>query len=532
MVSRFLSVALLMATSAIAYAEELARGPYIQNVSTTGATLRWRTDPSSDSRVWLGTRPDDLTIVAHDAARNRDHELRLTGLEPGSRYYYAIGSRDTRLASGADYFFETAPAGAEPTRVWILGDSGTGTSGQREVRDAYYAHPGAAETDLILMLGDNAYERASDSDYQNKLFDVYDSILRHAPIWPTFGNHEGFTASSELQAGPYYDTFSLPREGEAGGIASGTEAYYSFDFGNIHFVCLNSYDVSRAPDGPMLTWLRRDLAANDRDWTIAFFHHPPYSKGSHDSDTNELMSEMRTNALPVLEQYGVDLVLSGHSHAYERSMLVDGHYGKSGSLRPRMILDDGSGRESGAGAYAKPALGPVLHAGAVYAVVGDSGEVKKEGDLDHPVMYTSLRMLGSMVLDIDGNRLEATQLDNTGATIDSFTILKNVDQVSPDAPAVSISTPAEGALFYQSATIRISASASDPDGRVTRVDFYSDGNLLGRDAAEPFEFVWQSATPGSHVLTAVARDDDGASTTSSPRAVRVAIAPIWSGAHP
>jgi hypothetical protein len=136
------------------------------------------------------------------------------------------------------------------------------------------------------------------------------------------------------------------------------------------------------------------------------------------------------------------------------------------------------------------------------------------------------------VLDIDGNRLEATQLDNTGATIDSFTILKNVDQVSPDAPAVSISTPAEGALFYQSATIRISASASDPDGRVTRVDFYSDGNLLGRDAAEPFEFFWQSATPGSHVLTAVARDDDGASTTSSPRAVRVAIAPIWSGAHP
>jgi len=528
MIARFLCVAILLASSAGVYAAELARGPYLQNVSTSVVTLRWRTDVASDSRVWLGTQPHDLSVVATDAGRGRDHEVRIGGLEPGSRYYYAIGSRETQLASGPSYFFETAPVSAEPTRIWVLGDSGTGTSEQREVRDAYYARAGAAETDLILMLGDNAYERGTDSDYQAKLFDVYRDILRHAPLWPTFGNHEGLTASSESQVGPYYDIFMLPREGEAGGVASGTEAYYSFDFGNVHFICLNSYDVSRAPDGPMVTWLQRDLAANDRDWTIAYFHHPPYSKGAHDSDVNPLMSEMRTNVLPVLEQYGVDLVLTGHSHSYERSMLVDGFYGRSGALRPRMILDDGSGREGETGAYTKPALGPVPHAGTVYAVVGVSGEAKA-ADLDHPVMYTSRSILGSMVIDVDGNRLDAAQIDNTGATIDSFTIVKNVEADANGAPTVSIATPADGASFQLPAVIRISASSADQDGRVTRVEFYEDGSLLGTDSTEPFEFVWQSPTPGKHVLTALARDDDGATATSRPRAVTVIGTFSWDG---
>ena len=525
-------VLLLVAAATDAHAEALRRGPFLQNVTTTAATLAWRTDVPSDGQVWLGTRPDSLSLAASDVDLDRNHEFRIAGLEPGSRYYYAIGSSVTRLASGADYYFETAPASAEPTRIWVLGDSGTGTSGQLEVRDAYYAYGGAADTDLILMLGDNAYERGTHSDYKSRLFDVYESILRHTPLWPTFGNHDGITASSTFQAGPYYDIFALPREGEAGGVASGTEAYYSFDFGNIHFVCLNSYDVSRATGGPMLSWLRRDLAANDLDWTIAYFHHPPYSKGSHDSDANERMSEMRTNVLPVLEQYGVDLILAGHSHSYERSMLVDGHYGLSSTLTPGMILDDGSGRESESGAYAKPALGPVPNAGTVYVVVGVSGEIEDGGDLNHPVMYTSRGILGSMVIDIDGNRLDAAQLDNTGATVDSFTILKDVDPVANSAPVASIVMPADGTSFHPPAVIPISVSAADSDGLVARIDFYAGGSLLGTDSTAPFEFVWQFPAPGNHVLTAVAYDDGGATATSPPRTVTVAGVRPWNGPSP
>ncbi len=114
---------------------------------------------------------------------------------------------------------------------------------------------------------------------------------------------------------------------------------------NLHFICLDSHETDRSPDGPMLTWLVDDLMATGADWVIAFWHHPPYTKGSHDSDVEPPLVEMRENVLPILEDFGVDLVLAGHSHSYERSFLLDSHYGSSATLKPAtMILNGGDGR--------------------------------------------------------------------------------------------------------------------------------------------------------------------------------------------
>ena len=208
-----------------------------------------------------------------------------------------------------------------------------------------------------------------------------------------------------------------------GGVPSGTEAYYSFDFGNIHFICLNSYDVDRAPGSTMLTWLEHDLMNTVQDWTVAFWHHPPYSKGSHDSDSEGRMSDMRENALPILEDWGVDLVLSGHSHSYERSYLLDSHYETSNTLTEAMVADSGDGRIDGNGSYNKPTAGPATHEGAVYVVAGSSGKAGP-GPLDHPAMYRSVQVLGSLVLDIEGDRLEAKFIDDQGTLRDYFTIAK------------------------------------------------------------------------------------------------------------
>ncbi len=177
------------------------------------------------------------------------------------------------------------------------------------------------------MLGDNAYSNGTDAEYQSAVFDIYPTLLRKSVVWPTMGNHDGYSSTSSSQSGPYFSIFSLPKNAEAGGVASGTEAYYSFDYGNIHFICLDSEGSSRSSHGAMLEWLRLDLAATTKDWIIAYWHHPPYSKGSHDSDTETNLVDMRQNALPILEAGGVDLVLTGHSHSYERSYLLDGHYG-------------------------------------------------------------------------------------------------------------------------------------------------------------------------------------------------------------
>ena len=177
------------------------------------------------------------------------------------------------------------------------------------------------------MLGDNAYTEGTDAQYQTAVFDTYSDMLRKSVLWPAFGNHDALSASSVTQSGPYYDIFSLPTTGQAGGVASGTEAYFSFDYATIHFVVLNSEDTLSYDPAAMIDWLSRDLAASNQPWTIALWHRPPYSKGSHDSDTEGNMVWMRANIVPMLEEEGVDLVLAGHSHAYERSFLLDGHYG-------------------------------------------------------------------------------------------------------------------------------------------------------------------------------------------------------------
>jgi hypothetical protein len=405
---------------------QVTRGPYLQRATPTSLVVRWRTDVATDSRVRYGDGPADLTFTADDFAATTEHEVELTGLMPETTYFYCVGTTGEELA-GADagtFFVTPPPVGARrAVRIWVIGDSGTANADAGAVRDAYLSFTGSRHTDLWLLLGDNAYASGTDAEYQAALFDAYPSLLRSSVLWPAFGNHDGVAADSATQSGPYYDVFTLPAAAEAGGMASGTEAYYSFDYANVHFVVLDSHESGRSPGGAMLIWLTADLAASDAEWVIAFWHHPPYSRGSHDSDLELPLIEMRENALPILEDSGVDLVLTGHSHSYERSFLLDGHYGTSPTLDGSMIVDGGDGDPAGDGAYAKPTAGRGPHEGAVYVVAGSSGRVGG-GALDHPAMVVSLSALGSVVLDVEGDRLDAAFLDSTAAVADRFTLVK------------------------------------------------------------------------------------------------------------
>lgn len=404
------------------------RGPYLQVGTPTSLVVRWRTDVPTDSRVRYGPNPGDLGSEAYDPTLTTEHEVALSGLTPSTRYYYSIGSSLETLAGGdAGHTFVTAPpaGAAEPFRIWAFGDSGLNNLPQIQVRDAYLTFAGGRRADVWLMLGDNAYVLANDLDYQTDLFMIYPMVLRQTVVWPTFGNHEALSANAESQTGDYFSIFTLPAAGQAGGAPSGTEAYYSFDYANVHFVCLNSEMLDLSPSGAMLTWLRADLAANAQDWTIVFFHRPPYSKGSHDSDIEGPMIAMRENALPILEQAGVDLVLTGHSHSYERSYLIDGHYGSSATFDPAVMrLDDGDGAPEGDGPYRKPGDVDHPHAGTVYAVVG-TGESNSGGPLDHPAKFRSIGdHAGTLVIDVSGRRLDALFLDEQGGIQDRFTLIK------------------------------------------------------------------------------------------------------------
>lgn len=414
----------------------VTRGPYLQLATDSSIGVRWRTNANTDTFVAYGLAPDDLSSQVSDASVTTEHKIVVRNLEPDTTYYYGIGTTSEILIGGDDeHFFRTSPVPGTPTdtRVWVIGDSGTANEDAARVRDAYISFAGNDRADVWLMLGDNAYLRGTDEQYQRAVFDMYADILPTTPVWPTLGNHDQQSARSANQAGVYYDIFSLPRQGEAGGLASGTEAYYSFDFGNIHFICLDSQDSDRSATGAMALWLEADLADTLADWTIAFWHHPPYSKGSHDSDdatdSGGRLFEMREVFLPILENHGVDLVLSGHSHSIERSYLLDGHYDTSNTLAPNMIADGRDGRETGDGAYRKPSSGAAAHEGAVYVVAGSSGLIDDNATLDHPAMFTSILALGSMVLDVSDQRLDATFIDDLGTVVDTFTIRKGEQPV-------------------------------------------------------------------------------------------------------
>jgi len=450
----------------------LVRQPYLQKGTPNSMTLVWRTDAASDSRVRYGTTAGNLTQSATSATVSVDHIVAISGLSPATRYYYDIGSTTAVQGGGtAEHYFETSPTAgvATPFRAWVLGDSGTGTAIQLSVRNAFQTYTAANPADLMLHVGDIAYDGGTDSEFTTRHFGVYKDILRHTVSWPTLGNHEGTSTISGApgaSSGPYYSAFVLPTAGEAGGEPSGTEAYYSFDYANVHFICLNSTQVSRAANGPMAQWLTADLAATNQQWIVAFWHHPPYSHGTHNSDSDIELVQMRENIMPILEAGGVDLVLSGHSHDYERSYLINGTYSTptppfATLLGQGKIVDDGDGRPTGDGPYLK-SPGRNAHEGEVVVVAGHGGSTTG-GSLNHPVMVHSESANGSVVLDIDATSITGSNLRYDGAITDTFRIVKGdlpprVTQAAPPKDDVLASL---GSITVTFSTAVTGVDASD-----------------------------------------------------------------------
>ncbi len=455
----------------VTVARHVTRSPYLQLGTPDSLVVRWRTDNLSNSRVRFGLAPDALNMAAVDATVTSEHEIALAGLESETTYFYSVGtSTETLIGGDANHFFTTPPlpGTAKPTRIWVTGDSGTfhipllpDSRDAAGVRDSYLTFTGSRATDLWLMLGDNAYTFGTADEYQRALFEAYPTLLRKTVLWPAYGNHDAISSDASTQTGPYFENFTLPTSAEAGGVASSTEAYYSFDYGNVHFVCLDSSESDRT-GGPMLVWLEADLAATTRDWVIAFWHHPPYTKGTHDSDLESELVEIRENVLPILDSHGVDLVLTGHSHNYERSFLIDGFYATPTTISDGTILDSGSSP------YFKPTLGPAPHEGAVYAVVGSSGRAEPPTNgLDHPVMFFSQQTLGSMVLDIDGNNLTARFIDRTCAVMnDSDCVLDSFTLTKGPVPDITVALTSDQSVVPRGGSLSFTLELQNTTGEI------------------------------------------------------------------
>jgi predicted MPP superfamily phosphohydrolase len=475
----------------------LIRGPYLQVGTQTSIIIRWRTDIAENSRVKWGTVFGTYPNTVDSATSTTEHIVQISGLTADTKYWYSIGSSTQTLQSANTNNFLTLPLSSttRKLRFLALGDCGTNSANQVNVKNTFINYIGSNDIDAMLLLGDNAYTTGTDAEFQTNFFNIYkDDLLKYYKLYPSPGNHDygnnpantGKTGSTPALSMPYHLNFSVPSAGQSGGVPSNVKNYYSYDIGDVHFISLDSYGKDDAnttkmydTSGVQATWLKADLAANTKRWTIAYFHHPPYTKTSHSSDysAGELdLVAIREKFVRILERNGVDLILCGHSHGYERSYLLKNFYNTYASpledANFNATVHTATGNTQN-GKYDGTAnscafaynTGRYNH-GSVYVVSGSAGQVSNASQAaGYPqncmyYSYVDVNNGGCFYFEIDSNRLDAKFISYTTAPTpvirDQFTTLTASwkgnyywpDNGGATSQSVTINNTATGTFTY------------------------------------------------------------------------------------
>jgi uncharacterized protein (TIGR03437 family) len=305
-----------------AHAASLIRQPYLQNVQADRASVLWTTDqPDFGTVTAIGDDGSTVTAAAsiqtfQPAVTGLDstyyqYQADLLGLNPHTNYTYTVMAGGQTLASDPTWFqFRTAGSGN--FSFLVFGDSGSLSTEQLTLINLMNAEPHIA---FAIHAGDLAYPDGSFAEFEANHFAPNAPLMRRLCFFETPGNHEYLTES----AAPYLAGVAQP---DSSVPASDVGRYYSFDWGHAHFVSVDSNNLMGPNPQQMLDWLDADLAATTKRWRIVFLHHPPYPSGYHLNDP--ICAAVAQMVVPIVERHGVQLVLSGHEHGYERSFPLQG----------------------------------------------------------------------------------------------------------------------------------------------------------------------------------------------------------------
>ena len=392
------------------------REPYMVMQTPNSITIKWNTPKDEIGKVKYGTALDEMNKSKSEQRSTLRHSITLTGLKECTKYNYSVESKSLHI-DNEGRSFSTLCKNKDFQRVWVIGDSGERGEGQWNVYKQMtdYIKNDFSKLDMWILLGDNAYRSGTQKQYNTDLFLAYPELVKRFVPWAVTGNHDA-------RRNAFYKIWDFPQKGESGGVASGSDEYYSIDNANMHIVMLDSENPSLDKDGDMANWLRHDLKANTKPWTIVVFHTPPYTDGGHKSDSDRnsggRMKAMRENFVPIFDEFGVDLVLSGHSHDYERSKLMINHLGKSKTFDAKKNLVEDSNS-----CYTKP-MKRTKNSGTIYLVCGSSSKLDR-ATLKHPAMPFSFQKMGSVILEVTPTTLTSKFLTIDGYIADKFTIKKD-----------------------------------------------------------------------------------------------------------
>lgn len=385
----------------------ITKGPYLQSPTQHSITIMWEcsgpggvtgqealaNDVSVSFRptdrvrgtVWYG-RDENLGTAATaeaeavevryrgkpndeaDAGATRTAYLftcHLKGLEPGQRYYYRVGTGEERSAARS---FRTVPEKADAFTLVAYSDS---HGGKPDVHARICNLIAQEKPNFILHSGDFVDGGKNYWEWGEAFFTPAARLIDHIPLWPSVGNHD-LIGTSEV----YRQVFSLPAK----------ERYYSFDYGNAHFVSLDSF-ASR--DEEMLRWCEQDLANSKAMWKVVFLHLPAFGSGRYPCKWGW------RDYIRMFEKHRVSLYLCGHLHIYQR-------------LHP--LYMPGSRPES--------AITYVINSGT-------GGKLRPPGP--HPTVASAASKAQYLVIEIEGATLAARAIDVEGKVIDRFSIKRKPD---------------------------------------------------------------------------------------------------------
>ena len=311
----------------------LLRQPYLQNVYKDSASILWKTNIGNNCFVKYGTSfpltaaqngtlrlhkiglsatADTLKIVQDDGDIERFltypdstdtymNEVTIKGLKRGQKYFYEIYTDNKILATGKEYYFKTEPDGAFDFSFYAMGDIGNAspTSAFQDVTarqiDFLEERP-----DFGIGTGDIVYKDGESEWYDHHFFQPMQNVLKNIPFYPALGNHD-WHKDPDLN---FTQEWKLPNN----------EHYFSFDYGNAHFIALDSREGGLYEYEKQVAWLENNLinAQNKYDWIFIYLHHNGITC------TYKREYKQVSSLYPLFAKYNVDIVLNGHAHTYER----------------------------------------------------------------------------------------------------------------------------------------------------------------------------------------------------------------------
>ncbi len=413
---------------------EMTRGPFLQNVGADHITICWETAEPARATVTVTDDAGKKVASAETPSANRRHEIVIPDLLAGRTYRYEVAvENDSAREKGT---FRTAPPPGAPFTFAAWGDSRSNPK-MVERLAGVILRSGAM---VSVHSGDLVHRGSELHEWNEMFFGPCRELLRNVPLFATIGNHDrGPLPESRFSRKEYTEALALP----------GNERYYSFDYGDAHFLVLDT-NSDAWDDDEQFEFARRDLAATGAKWRFVVWHHPVFSTGGHTSEIG-----VRTKYCPLLARYNVDMVICGHDHDFQLS---------------RPILHR----------YEKQQRSPYIH-----LVAGGGGANLHQVHEDALWFGRGRSFHHVVVCSVDGDVMKCRVLDESGQVAEEF----GIDKTKQPETTVAYELIELDRLYQELPTCDSAGKPApvllDPDTRAAKMHY-----RLTNPLPEPIKVTW------------------------------------------